>query len=395
MFAPQRGFLSRPFSRRLTRLNAMGVACLFVLTAGSWVFAQESVQKIDRTRTFLQVNEVKKMTFQYHQEKPRRPAAEFAKFKHREGLYDEATWQRKARWRRKLRMRNTCTGKLREVENIHSIEGEGTVVTVIRGKNIEKYWVAPFRSKMLNGLGVGDSKEQVMARLGKPYRQTGNVWAFACGNFNSQADGANAGDGAEIYGECLRVYFKDGAVIAAKYFLTLDCSAARHAAFFAQTDELKKMDATFRSATLARSNRFKKYPSFAFLVRFKDDRPKARRKVGTVDLCGGVEPVMESLYPIGKGKAAVILSSGEKKEVYWVGRFKSNKLKGVAAGDSHRKVIRKLGAPLLRTSYALAFACKDWEAAEYNNKTVYKTCLKVFFKNGKAIGAYYSHKLIC
>ena len=119
------------------------------------------------------------------------------------------------------------------------------------------------------------------------------------------------------------------------------------------------------------------------------------RKGGEVDFCDGVTPVMESLYPIGKGKAAVILSSGEKEEVYWVGRFKSNKLKGVAAGDSQRKVIRKLGAPLKRTSYGLAFACKDWEAAEFDNKTVYKTCLKVFFKNGKAVGAYYSHKLIC
>ena len=101
-------------------------------------------------------------------------------------------------------MRSTCTGKLREVENIHSIEGEGTVVTVVRGKNIEKYWVAPFRSKMLNGLGVGDGKTQVMAKLGQPYRKTESVWAYAC-----QADGTEDWPGGGKFGECLRVFTQE------------------------------------------------------------------------------------------------------------------------------------------------------------------------------------------
>ena len=78
-----------------------------------------------------------------------------------------------------------------------------------------------------------------------------------------------------------------------------------------------------------------------------------------------------------------------------MGRFKSNKLNGVAAFDSRRSVIRKLGVPFKRNSYALAYACKDWAAAEYDQKTVYKTCLKIFLKKGKAIGAYYSHKISC
>ena len=386
MFAPPAGILPHLPFRWIPRLSAIGLTCLFLLTAG----IQASAQEIDRTQTFLRVNEVKKMTFQYHKQKPKKPAAEFAKFKHRGGLYDEATWKRKARWRRKLRMRSTCTGKLREVENIHSIEGEGTVVTVVRGKNIEKYWVAPFRSKMLNGLGVGDGKTQVMAKLGQPYRKTESVWAYAC-----QADGTEDWPGGGKFGECLRVYFKGGAVIAAKYFLTLDCRAVQYDAFFAQANELQKMNAAFNKAKLPRQKGFRKYPSFTFMVRFKDDQPKAKRKVGTVDMCEGPKPVFEALYSIGGGNAAVILKSGKKEEVYWVGRFKSNKLNGVAAFDSRRTVIRKLGVPFKRTSYALAYACKDWAAAEYDQKTVYKTCLKIFLKKGKAIGAYYSHKISC
>ena len=386
MFAPPAGILPHLPFRWIPRLSAIGLTCLFLLTAG----IQASAQEIDRTQTFLRVNEVKKMTFQYHKQKPKKPAAEFAKFKHRGGLYDEATWKRKARWRRKLRMRSTCTGKLREVENIHSSEGEGTVVTVVRGKNIEKYWVAPFRSKMLNGLGVGDGKTQVMAKLGQPYRKTESVWAYAC-----QADGTEDWPGGGKFGECLRVYFKGGAVIAAKYFGLQDCRAAQYDAFFAQADSLQKMNAAFNKAKLPRQKGFRKYPSFTFMVRFKDDQPKAKRKVGTVDMCEGPKPVFEALYSIGGGNAAVILKSGKKEEVYWVGRFKSNKLNGVAAFDSRRTVIRKLGVPFKRTSYALAYACKDWAAAEYDQKTVYKTCLKIFFKKGKTIGAYYSHKLIC
>ena len=386
MFAPPAGILPHLPFRWIPRLSAIGLTCLFLLTAG----IQASAQEIDRTQTFLRVNEVKKMTFQYHKQKPKKPAAEFAKFKHRGGLYDEATWKRKARWRRKLRMRSTCTGKLREVENIHSIEGEGTVVTVVRGKNIEKYWVAPFRSKMLNGLGVGDGKTQVMAKLGQPYRKTESVWAYAC-----QADGTEDWPGGGKFGECLRVYFKGGAVIAAKYFLTLDCRAAQYDAFFAQADSLQKMNAAFDRASPPKRKGFRKYSSSAFLVQIKDDQPKAKRKVGTVDMCEGPKPVFEALYSIGGGNAAVILKSGKKEEVYWVGRFKSNKLNGVAAFDSRRTVIRKLGVPFKRTSYALAYACKDWAAAEYDQKTVYKTCLKIFLKKGKAIGAYYSHKISC
>lgn len=386
MFPTPGGFLPRVPSRWIARLSAIGLTCFFFLAAGF----QASAQDVTRTQTFLRVNEVKKMTFQYHKEKPRQPAAEFAKFKHKGGLYDEATWKRKSRWRRKLRMRRSCTGRLREVEKVHLIQGEGTVVTVVRGRNLEKYWVAPFRSKMLNGLGVGDSQAQVMTKLGKPYRQTGSVWAYAC-----QLETGKTGGGGEQYGECLRVYFKGGAVTAAKYFGLQDCRAAQYKAFFAQVDTLKKMDAAFNKATLNKQKRFRKFPFFAFMVQFKDDQPKAKRKVGTIDFCDGEKPVMESLYSIGDGKSGVILSSGKKDKVYWVGRFKSNKLRGVAAGDSRRTVIRKLGGPLLRTSYALAYACKDWAAAEYDQKTVYKTCLKIFFKKGKAMGAYYSHNLTC
>lgn len=391
MLVPPNGFLPYISSRWILPLSVLGLACLFFQSA----IKQASAQEIDRTQTFLRVNEVKKMTFRYHKEKPRQPAAEFAKFKHEGGLYDKATWRRKARWRRKLRMRRTCTRRLREVEKVHLIKGEGTVVTVVRGKNLEKYWVAPFRSKMLNGLGVGDPKEQVLAKLGKTYRKTETVWAYACVIPNTRADGRDGGAGGDEYGECLRVYFKDGAVIAAKYFGLQDCRAANLDAFFAQADVLKKMNAAFQRADLMEGTGYRKYPFFAFAVQFKDDKPKAKRRVGTVETCVGFKPVFESLYSTGGGKSAVILKSGKKEEVFWVGRFKSKKLKGVTAGDSRRKVIRKLGVPFERTSYALAYACKDREAAEYDQKTVYKTCLKIFFKKGKAIGAYYSHKLSC
>ncbi|MEE8435507.1 MAG: hypothetical protein V3S64_12025 [bacterium] len=369
-------------------MRAIGLTCLFVLTAG----IQASAQQIDRTQTFLRVNEVKKMTFQYHKQKPKKPETNYAGYKHQGGFYDLAAWQRDARWQRKLRMRKTCTGTLREVEKVHIIEGEGTVVTVVRGKYLEKYWVAPFRSKILKGLGAGDSRTQAIEKLGRPYRRTGSVLAYACLDFS-----VGLGGDFETYSECLRVYFKGGAVIAAKYFLLRDCEAAPFMkdAFFTQAEVLKKIDAAFNRATLPREKGFRKYPSFAFSVQFKDDKPKAKRKVGTVEICEGPKPVFESLYSLRGGKSAVILKSGKKEEVYWVGRFISNKLKGVAAGDSRRTVIRKLGVPFQRTSYALAYACKDWAAAEYDQKTVYKTCLKIFFKKGKAIGAYYSHKVGC
>ena len=388
MFAPPICFLQQISSRWITRLSAVGLTCLFVLMAGTLA----SAQQITRVQTFLRVNQVKKMTFQYHKQKPKQPEANFAEYKHQGGFYDLSDWQRDARWQRRLRMRKTCTGTRREVEKVHQIQGEGTVVTVVRGKNLEKYWVAPFRSRMLKGLADGDSRDQALEKLGRPYRSTGNVLAYACLDFS-----VGLGGDYETYSECLRVYLQGGTVVAAKYFLTRDCEAVpfMEDAFFTQAEVLKKMNAAFLRADLPEEPAFRKYPSFAFSVQFKDDSPKVKRRVGTVEICEGPQPVFESLYSIGGGKAGVILKSGKKEEVYWVGRFRSNKLKGVTAGDSRRTVMRKLGVPFQRTSYALAYACKDWAAAEYDQKTVYKTCLKIFFKKGKTIGAYYSHKLTC
>ena len=312
--------------------------------------------------------------------------------KNKGGFEDHAEVQRAARWKSRLRRVKTGTGTGREVEKDHQIQGEGTVVTVVRGKNLEKYWVAPFRSRMLKGLADGDSRDQALEKLGRPYRSTGNVLAYACLDFS-----VGLGGDYETYSECLRVYLQGGTVVAAKYFLTRDCEAVpvMEDRFFSQAEVLKQMKAHFRRAGRPEEPAFKKYPSFAFSVQFKDDSPKVKRRVGTVEICEGPQPVFESLYSIGGGKAGVILKSGKKEEVYWVGRFRSNKLKGVTAGDSRRTVMRKLGVPFQRTSYALAYACKDWAAAEYGQQTVYKTCPKIFFKKWKTIDAYYSHKSTC
>ena len=358
---------------------------------------QASPQNIDRTQTFIRVNEVKKMTFQYHKQKPRQPAKVFAKYKHEGGLYDKATWKRKARWQRKLRMRNTCTGKLREVEKINSIKGEGTVVTVIRGKNIEKYWVAPFRSDLLGGLGVGDSKDKVMEKLGKPYRKTAGVWAYAC-----EAYDAHAGLYPKKYEECVRVYFKSGAVIAAKYFQTLNCRNVRHTTFFAKSEVLNKMSAAFDKAAPRKQKGFIIYPPLAFVEitteaentrLLKGDKPKAHRNNG-VKSEGGCEGlnVMESLYTIEGGKAAVIFSGTHNEEIYWVGRFKSDKLKGVAAGNTRKAVIRKLGVPFQRTRNALAYACKYPKSIGKNG--IY-ACLKIFFNKSRVIGAHLDNTFGC